>query len=751
MSTPNHAAALQIRPGSIVVPTQGLRRAATTQEQDAGLLGSIRALGILQPIIVRAHPAEAGMYVLVAGRRRLRAAQAAGLDTVPAIDRADLSDADSAAIEAAENMQRAAMAPTDQWRAIREMQSLGWSLDGAAEALGIPHRTAQRLDKLGRLHPDVLAAIEAHGLPDAEELASIAQAPLDVQAAAMRAQAGMAQPCWWNVAEACQDDRTPREWAVFDTATAGVVFEEDLFAEPGTEWQFTTHDKAGFMAAQRAALAQMAADSKGRLRVADLDKHGHPRLPQGWDRLWGWRHADGKPPRGAVGFLWLSQDGRLQSAAAKPQATADTTPAPAPATASAGDAEAESPEEDADHEAPPLPPPPDPPAKPRLTQAGRELLAALRTDGLRAALRDRAPPVPPLALLLLALSARNVTVHGEVGSKFSPTLFGDIAAATFAALDQPQPFGLYDRLERIAREAVARILICDGTKAGNGSGDAAEWIGELVRADATLPRLDRAELLAAMSGDLLREIAVGAGIKDSGKVAGLRQALTGAVPDLRLPEARFGAPRPELEPPPECDRAAGHKQCDCGWVEGDREDTAYCGLGEWQAQMERLGLRPSPAAPEPAPPAEAPSEHFPDTREMVPAPPADAPPPAHTCPWDGASQCPDDLKRSCTHECPRREEYDAWWESPAADRAARSPQELAAAQLAQPPAAPATGCGWNGESLCREEGTTVCHKLCPRHARYAEWVTTPQGKAARRRQENAEARARLREGRRPPA
>lgn len=93
----------------IDVPEGGLRRSAPTPEQEAGMLDSVRHLGILQPVIVRPHPRDLGRYLLVAGRRRLRAACAAGLSHIPAELHDALDDADAAAIEAAENVQRVAM------------------------------------------------------------------------------------------------------------------------------------------------------------------------------------------------------------------------------------------------------------------------------------------------------------------------------------------------------------------------------------------------------------------------------------------------------------------------------------------------------------------------------------------------------------------------------------------------------------------------------------------------------------------
>jgi ParB family chromosome partitioning protein len=69
------------------------------------LASSIRARGILQPILARPHPEQAGRYQIIAGERRWRAAQMAGLHEVPVHVR-DLPDADAMAASLVENLQR---------------------------------------------------------------------------------------------------------------------------------------------------------------------------------------------------------------------------------------------------------------------------------------------------------------------------------------------------------------------------------------------------------------------------------------------------------------------------------------------------------------------------------------------------------------------------------------------------------------------------------------------------------------------
>jgi ParB family chromosome partitioning protein len=79
----------------------------------ARLAASIRDKGVLQPILVRPSPERAGDYQIVAGERRWRAAQAAGLATVPIVLR-DLDDRETLEIGIVENVQRTDLNPVEE-------------------------------------------------------------------------------------------------------------------------------------------------------------------------------------------------------------------------------------------------------------------------------------------------------------------------------------------------------------------------------------------------------------------------------------------------------------------------------------------------------------------------------------------------------------------------------------------------------------------------------------------------------------
>ncbi|HYM91294.1 MAG TPA: ParB/RepB/Spo0J family partition protein [bacterium] len=97
------------------------------------LVASIRRHGVLQPVVAR--PADGG-YQIVAGERRFRAAQAAGLTSVPAIVR-DISDREALEVALIENLRREDLTPMDRARAYHRLATeFGLTQEEMAEAIG---------------------------------------------------------------------------------------------------------------------------------------------------------------------------------------------------------------------------------------------------------------------------------------------------------------------------------------------------------------------------------------------------------------------------------------------------------------------------------------------------------------------------------------------------------------------------------------------------------------------------------------
>ena len=116
------------------------------------LAASLKEQGAIQPILVRQ---VGGQYELVAGERRVRAARAAGLESLPAIVR-DLSDDEAATVTLIENIQREDLNPIDEAQALRGLADrLNQTHEQVAERVGRARATVTNLIRLLELCPEV--------------------------------------------------------------------------------------------------------------------------------------------------------------------------------------------------------------------------------------------------------------------------------------------------------------------------------------------------------------------------------------------------------------------------------------------------------------------------------------------------------------------------------------------------------------------------------------------------------------------
>ena len=160
-----HASAIEI-PITRIHPNPFQPRKRFDPESLATLTASIAVNGVIQPILVSE---TIDGYQLVAGERRLRAAQAAGLERIPAVVR-QLIDRDQLELALVENLQREDLDPLETAEAYRQLiNRFGFTTDDVANRVGRARSTVANTLRLLDLAPEVQAAVadgrltEGHG------------------------------------------------------------------------------------------------------------------------------------------------------------------------------------------------------------------------------------------------------------------------------------------------------------------------------------------------------------------------------------------------------------------------------------------------------------------------------------------------------------------------------------------------------------------------------------------------------------
>jgi ParB family chromosome partitioning protein len=141
-------------------------------EATASLAESIRAQGIIQPVVVR--PRAAGGYELVAGERRWRAAREANLQTLPALVR-DAADRDALLLGLVENVAREELTPIEEARAFAVLvDEFDLSLGDIAERVGASKPAVSNRLRLLELSDDILGMVERGELTEGHARAVLA-------------------------------------------------------------------------------------------------------------------------------------------------------------------------------------------------------------------------------------------------------------------------------------------------------------------------------------------------------------------------------------------------------------------------------------------------------------------------------------------------------------------------------------------------------------------------------------------------
>ncbi|MCX6053994.1 MAG: ParB/RepB/Spo0J family partition protein [Chloroflexi bacterium] len=141
-----------LAPISMIMPNPRQPRDHMDEENLQDLANSIREHGILQPLIVTEEPAT-GMYTLIAGERRLRAATIAGLNKVPVIVRT-ATDQERLELALIENVQRADLSPLETAEAYHQL----------AEEFSLSHEEIS--ERVGKGRVSVTNTLRLLKLPD---------------------------------------------------------------------------------------------------------------------------------------------------------------------------------------------------------------------------------------------------------------------------------------------------------------------------------------------------------------------------------------------------------------------------------------------------------------------------------------------------------------------------------------------------------------------------------------------------------
>lgn len=125
------------------------------------LKSSISRHGVLQPIVLRAHPENPGEYQIISGERRWRACKANGLETIPAVVRDSVPEGEMLELALVENLQREDLDPIERAEGYATMMStLGLTQQQVAERVGLKRPSISNHLRLLELPKQVQDAVQ---------------------------------------------------------------------------------------------------------------------------------------------------------------------------------------------------------------------------------------------------------------------------------------------------------------------------------------------------------------------------------------------------------------------------------------------------------------------------------------------------------------------------------------------------------------------------------------------------------------
>jgi len=502
-----------VDPRNLKINPDNPRRIGAGEHPDAQLVANIKAVGILQPPVVREKGAK---LEIVAEHRRVAAAIAAEFPEILVLVRGS-DDGGDAVRALSENVVRAQLDVVSQWQAIEALVSADWTEEAIATVLALPVRTLRKLRLLAQILPAMLNQMAIGDMPAEQQLRTIAAASPGEQASVWKKhkpKKGQAA-VWHEIARALAKRTLPATSARFDDAMAkayGIVWTDDLFSPSDQDARATTHVEE-FLAAQNEWLV---ANLPEHGELAELDHYGDPKLPAKAMRTYG------KPRKGDhIACYVNARTGEVDQ-------VAYCLPEPRQ-NASTGSVGTEKPA---------------PQARPDITAKGMAMIGDLRTDALHQALREA--PIGDdvlMGLLVLGLGGRNVQVHSGAASKG----YGWRKRITETLTEGGVLTQDLDVLRTAAREMLVEVLSCRVNMSQSGMG--ARHAGVAIGADLYLPNMATPEFLSCLSKQAMQRTASANGVapRNTGKetrAALITQVGTGSFVH---PAALFPPTAKELE------------------------------------------------------------------------------------------------------------------------------------------------------------------------------------------------------------
>lgn len=152
---PNMRGTLLDTPIDLIIPNPNQPRRTFDEEELKTLADTIKTHGVVQPIVIRKMPDKVGYYSIIAGERRWRAAQIAGLHAIPAVIR-DYDDLETLKIAIVENLQRANLNAIEEAMAFEQLlDRFGYNQQTIADSIGRSRAYVANTLRLLGLPPEV--------------------------------------------------------------------------------------------------------------------------------------------------------------------------------------------------------------------------------------------------------------------------------------------------------------------------------------------------------------------------------------------------------------------------------------------------------------------------------------------------------------------------------------------------------------------------------------------------------------------